>query len=134
MVSRRRPQLAPWRNAGRIAEAQGTADEVVRSTGWVFNNETGEHITLAEFVATGTEEVGYYCHHLGLHWGEHAVGKTFVEIGSGIGRMTAALTQNYSTVIAATSTPRSSSSVATPSPSSVTSAGCRRSTSPTATP
>ncbi len=99
-VAKRRPQLAPWRNAGRITEAQGSADDVVRETGWVFNNETGEHITLAEFVATGTEEVGYYCHHLGLHWGEHAVGKTFVEIGCGIGRMTAALTNNYSTVVA----------------------------------
>ena len=54
----------------------------------------------AEFVATGTEEVGYYCHHLGLHWGEHAVGKTFVEIGSGIGRMTAALTRTYPPVVA----------------------------------
>jgi SAM-dependent methyltransferase len=96
----RRPQLAPWRNAGRVAEAQRSADEVIRETGWVFNNETGQQLTLAEFVATGTEEVGYYCHHLGLHWGEHARGKTFVEIGAGIGRMTAALTRTYSTVIA----------------------------------
>lgn len=99
-VTKRRPQLAPWRNAGRVVEEQSTADEVVRETGWVFNNETGERLTLAEFVATGTDEVGFYCHHLGLHWGEHAAGKTFVEIGSGIGRMTAALTRHYSQVIA----------------------------------
>ena len=59
-----------------------------------------ERLTLEEFVATGTDEVGYYCHHLGLHWGEHAVGKTFVEIGSGIGRMTAALTRHYTKVVA----------------------------------
>ncbi len=96
----RRPQLAPWRNAGRVAEAQRSADEIVRETGWVFNNETGERLTLEEFVATGTDEVGYYCHHLGLHWGEHAAGRTFVEIGSGIGRMTAALTRTYSKVVA----------------------------------
>lgn len=99
-VTKRRPQLAPWRNAGRVAEEQSTADDVVRETGWVFNNETGERLTLAEFVATGTEEVGFYCHHLGLHWGEHAAGRTFVEIGSGIGRMTAALTRHYGTVVA----------------------------------
>ena len=99
-MSRRRPQLVPWRTAGRVSEAQHTADDVVRETGWVFNNETGEHLTLADFVATGTEEVGYYCHFLGLFWGEHAAGRTFVEIGSGIGRMTAALTLHYSQVIA----------------------------------
>ena len=99
-MSKRRPHLAPWRTAGRVSEAQRTADDVVRETGWVFNNETGEHLTLAEFVATGTTEVGYFCHFLGLFWGEHAEGRTFVEIGSGIGRMTAALTQHYSTVVA----------------------------------
>lgn len=99
-MTRRRPQLVPWRNAGRVAELQTSADDVVRSTGWVFNNETGQNVTLAEFVATGTEEVGYYCHHLGLHWGEHARDKTFVEIGAGIGRMTAALTRHYSRVVA----------------------------------
>ncbi len=100
-VNKRRPQLAPWRNAGRVAEEQSTADDVVRETGWVFNNETGERLTLADFVASGTEEVGFYCHNLGLHWGEHAAGRTFVEIGSGIGRMTAALTRHYGTVVAA---------------------------------
>jgi len=99
-MTKRRPQLAPWRNAGRVAEEQRSADDIVRETGWVFNNETGERLTLAEFVATGTEEVGYYCHHLGLHWGEHAVGKTFVEIGSGIGRMTASFSRIFARVVA----------------------------------
>ena len=94
-VSKRRPHLAPWRMAGRASEDQPSADEVVRETGWVFNNETGERLTLDEFVATGTEEVGWYCHHLGLFWGTAASGRTFVEIGSGIGRMTAALTRHY---------------------------------------
>lgn len=99
-VSKRRPHLAPWRMAGRASEDQPSADEVVRETGWVFNNETGERLTLDEFVATGTEEVGWYCHHLGLFWGTAASGRTFVEIGAGIGRMTAALTRHYHRVIA----------------------------------
>jgi SAM-dependent methyltransferase len=100
VVTKRRPQLAPWRMAGRASEDQPTADEVVRETGWVFNNETGQRLTLEEFVATGSEEVGWYCHHLGLFWGTSAAGRTFVEIGSGIGRMTAALTRHYHRVIA----------------------------------
>ena len=99
-VPTRRPQLAVWRRAGRVAERQATADDIVRETGWVFNNETGERLTLEEFVATGTEEVGFFCHHLELKWGEAAKDATFVEIGSGIGRMTAALTKNYGHVVA----------------------------------
>ena len=47
----RRPQLIPWKTAGRVTEQQATADEVVRETGWVFNNETGRQLDLAEFVA-----------------------------------------------------------------------------------
>lgn len=99
MFRRRRPQLTPWHTAGRVSEEQHSADDVVRETGWVFNNETGEHLTLEEFVATGTTEVGFYCHHLGLFWqepGDHP----FVEVGAGIGRMTAGLTRQYSKVIA----------------------------------
>ena len=99
-VSKRRPQLAPWRMAGRASEDQPSADDVVRETGWIFNNETGHDLSLDEFVATGTEEVGWYCHHLGLFWGTAASGRTFVEVGSGIGRMTAALTRYYHRVIA----------------------------------
>ena len=54
---RRRPQLIPWKAAGRVTEEQASADEVVQATGWVFNNETGDTLTLAEFVATGDSEV-----------------------------------------------------------------------------
>ena len=50
---RRRSQLIPWKAAGRVTEEQASADEVVQATGWVFNNETGDTLTLAEFVATG---------------------------------------------------------------------------------
>jgi SAM-dependent methyltransferase len=99
-MTSRRPHVSPWRSAGRVSEEQHTADDVVRETGWVFNNETGSSLTLAEFVATGTDEVGFYFHNLELFWGEHAAGKSVVEIGSGIGRMTAALTNEYDRVIA----------------------------------
>ena len=57
---RRRPQLIPWKVAGRVTEQQASADEVVQATGWVFNNETGHTLTLAEFVATGDNEVPVY--------------------------------------------------------------------------
>ena len=53
----RRSQLIPWKVAGRVSERMATGDDVVRTTGWVFNNETGEQLTLAEFVATGDDEV-----------------------------------------------------------------------------
>ena len=56
-MPRRRPQLIPWKVAGRVTEQQASADEVVQATGWVFNNETGDTLTLAEFVATGDNEV-----------------------------------------------------------------------------
>ena len=36
-----RTQFTPWKSAGNRTETGGTADEVVRQTGWVFNNETG---------------------------------------------------------------------------------------------
>ena len=49
-MTRRRPQLTPWRTAGERAEGPQSADEVVRETGWVFNNETGSALTLAQFV------------------------------------------------------------------------------------
>jgi SAM-dependent methyltransferase len=99
-MSSRRPHVSPWRSAGKVSEEQGSADDVVRETGWVFNNETGDSLTLAEFVETGTQEVGFYFHNLELFWGEHAAGKSVCEIGSGIGRMTAALTNEYDRVIA----------------------------------
>lgn len=74
------------------------ADEVVRETGWVFNNQTGSTLTLDEFVATGNAEVEVYLDRFG--WSDLAAGSSVVEIGSGIGRMTAALTKRFASVVA----------------------------------
>jgi hypothetical protein len=37
-----------------------SADDVVRETGWVFANEVADTATLAEFGATGDDEVPAY--------------------------------------------------------------------------
>ena len=87
-----RTQFTPWKSAGNRTETGGTADEVVRQTGWVFNNETGSDLTLADFVRTGDEEVGRYLRQFGFS-PESLANKTLLEIGSGIGRMTAAFTK-----------------------------------------
>jgi SAM-dependent methyltransferase len=101
---RRRPQLVPWKAAGRLSERQASGDEVVRTTGWVFNNETGSELTLAQFVATGDSEVSSYLTVFGLRAadadGRGLDDKTLVEIGSGIGRMTCAFTREFGSVIA----------------------------------
>jgi ubiquinone/menaquinone biosynthesis C-methylase UbiE len=76
-----------------------TGDDVVRETGWVFNNATGDDLTLAEFVATGDDEVPAYLETFGLR-GEHTQQQTVVEIGAGIGRMTCAFTREFGTVVA----------------------------------
>ena len=55
----RRPQGVPWRSAGLVAETL-SADEAVRSTGWVFDNRTGDGVSLASFVASGDDEVRRY--------------------------------------------------------------------------
>lgn len=96
---RRRPQLIPWKAAGRLTEEQGSADEVVQTTGWVFNNETGDTLTLAEFVATGDSEVAVYIDRFELGDGEEDQ-RRLVEIGCGIGRMTCAFTRRFGTVVA----------------------------------
>ncbi len=98
-VVSRRSQFVPWVTAGRVTERQSNADEVVRATGWVFNNETGAELTLEQFVATGDEEVGAYLDVFDLR-GPGPEAKTFVEIGCGIGRMTSALTREFGTVVA----------------------------------
>lgn len=95
----RRPQLIPWKVAGRLTERQTSADEVVQATGWVFNNETGHTLTLAEFVATGDNEVPVYLERLGVQRADDDE-RSLVEIGSGIGRMTCALTRRYQCVYA----------------------------------
>ena len=63
---RRRPQLVPWKAAGQTSERQASGDDVVRTTGWVFNNETGNELTLEQFVATGDAEVPAYLTVFGL--------------------------------------------------------------------
>jgi SAM-dependent methyltransferase len=96
---RRRPQLIPWKVAGRVTEERASADEVVQTTGWVFNNETGDTLTLAEFVATGDNEVPVYLDHFELLDGDGET-RSLVEIGCGIGRMTCAFTRRFGTVYA----------------------------------
>ena len=95
----RRLQLIPWKAAGRVSEQYASADEVVRQTGWVFNNETGSQLTLAEFVATGDNEVLAYLEVFGLRTPGNDE-RTVVEIGCGIGRMTCAFTREFGTVYA----------------------------------
>jgi len=85
--------------AGRITERHSSADEVVKTTGWVFNNEKGKSLTLEEFVATGDQEVPAYLTVFGLRDPDNET-KTLVEIGCGIGRMTCAFTREFGEVIA----------------------------------
>lgn len=89
----------PWKAAGTTTEQKRSADEVVRETGWVFNNRTGGHLSLAEFVETGNHETLAYLTAFGLGDGPLAT-QTLVEIGSGIGRMTASFTRLFAKVIA----------------------------------
>src|SRR5829696_9365744 len=96
---RRRTQLLPWKVAGRATERQASADEVVQTTGWVFNNETGDTLTLAEFVATGDREVPAYLERLDLQREDDDT-RTLLEIGCGIGRMTCAFTRRFGCVYA----------------------------------
>lgn len=92
-------QFLPWKVAGRVTERQLSGDDVVRITGWVFNNETGPSLTIAEFVRTGDEEVGSYLDLFRFAPDVPGTG-TLVEIGCGIGRMTCAFTRQFRTVIA----------------------------------
>lgn len=96
-MSRRR-QHVPWRAAGLSTETARSADDVVRDTGWVFNNR-GDHLTLREFVATGDDEVLAYLEAFGLAEGDLGA-RSIVEIGSGIGRMTARFTTLFQRVVA----------------------------------
>lgn len=90
----------PWNAAGRAAEGRGDGDSVVRDTGWVFNNATGSQLTLAEFVNSGEQEVGAYLEFFGFDSTENQQ-RAMVEIGSGIGRMTAGFTRRFKSVVAA---------------------------------
>jgi SAM-dependent methyltransferase len=89
----------PWRAAGTTTETKRSADEVVRDSGWVFNNRTGRNLNLAEFVSTGDHETLAYLTAFGLDDGQLTT-ETLVEIGSGIGRMTASFSRMFERVIA----------------------------------
>ena len=95
----RRPQLVPWRTAGRVSEEQHSADDVVREIGWVFNNETGDCLDLQDFTSTGDHEIEAYLRAFGL-WNDQQLSQTILEIGSGIGRMTTGFTHHFGQVIA----------------------------------
>jgi len=97
---RRRTESIPWKVAGRVSERMVSGDDVVRETGWVFNNATGTDLTMAEFVATGDDEVPAYLETFGLRSADNS-NQTLVEIGAGIGRMTCAFTREFGSVIAA---------------------------------
>jgi ubiquinone/menaquinone biosynthesis C-methylase UbiE len=97
-MARRRTQLTPWRAAGSRSERRSDADAVVRETGWVFNNETGDQLSLQQFVETGDKEVRRFLNRFGLSGQTSDL--SMLEIGSGIGRMTAAFTREFSSVIA----------------------------------
>lgn len=95
----RRSQFLPWRVAGQLTDRQQSADDVVQATGWVFNSESGDTQTLAEFVASGDAEVGMYLDTFMLT-GENSASHALVEIGAGIGRMTCAFTRRFGVVYA----------------------------------
>ena len=94
----RRKLHVPWTAAGTASEQQHSADDVVRATGWVFNNQTGRELDLAAFVETGDHETLAYLQAFGLDGGIE--GQTLVEIGSGIGRMTASFSRMFRRVVA----------------------------------
>ena len=96
----KRAHHLPWRRAGNLADNNLSADDVVRETGWVFNNETGNDLTLEEFVNTGDKEVQRYIRLLELEDLKFE-SSNLLEIGSGIGRMTSAFTNRCEKVIAA---------------------------------
>lgn len=95
---RRRAQFVPWRSAGNRSDSGMTSEEVVASTGWIFDNQRGA--TLSQFVETGRKEVSRYLVQFGLG-GDRTAAMSLLEIGSGIGRMTAAFTDRFAVVHAA---------------------------------
>ena len=99
-MARRRAQLVPWRVAGGVADENANADAVVRETGWVFNNETGDDLTLGDFVMSGNKEVNAYMRVFGMN-DLDTNSLSILEIGSGIGRMTSRFTRRFASVVAA---------------------------------
>lgn len=99
-MKRRRAHFIPWRSAGNVTETDINSDQVVRETGWVFNNKTGNSLTLESFVKTGDAEARRYLRQFGFTPDLLAT-RTLLEIGCGIGRMTSAFTSQCGRVIAA---------------------------------
>ena len=97
MIKRR--HHLPWKAAGSASEQHHSADEVVRETGWVFNNQTGDDLNLGEFVETGNQETMAYMTAFGFDTSLFS-DQTLVEIGSGIGRMTASFSTMFQRVVA----------------------------------
>jgi SAM-dependent methyltransferase len=64
----------------------------------VFNNLTGAELSLESFVRTGDAEVDVYVDRFG--WAGDASRMSLLEIGSGIGRMTAGFTRRFASVTA----------------------------------
>lgn len=94
-----RRQHVPWKAAGSASESEHSADDVVRETGWVFNNVTGEELSLAEFVETGDHETVAYLSAFGL-MRDDLESWSMVELASGIGRMTASFSRIFGRVVA----------------------------------
>ena len=92
-----RRQHVPWKAAGSASENEHSADAVVRETGWVFNNR-GD-LSLADFVKTGDDESFAYLFNFGLA-ATPLDSQSLVEVGSGIGRMTASFTRMFERVVA----------------------------------
>lgn len=99
-MTHRGAHFVPWRSAGNVTETGINFDEVVRETGWVFNNKTGNSLTLESFVKTGDAEARRYMRQFGFTPDLLAT-RTLLEIGSGIGRMTSSFTNQCAQVIAA---------------------------------
>lgn len=82
-----------------MADRLDSGEAVVREAGWVFNGESGDDVTLEQFVATGDDEAPAYLAAFGLDEGPLDQ-QVLVEIGAGIGRMTSAFTRLFGSVIA----------------------------------
>ena len=89
----------PWTAAGVASESEHSVDDVVRETGWVFNNQIGDELDLAQFVATGDAQTPPFLQALGLLQ-LPLESQTILELGSGIGRMTASFTRMFEKVVA----------------------------------
>ena len=96
----RRRSTCPGRPRAPPPSSEHSADDVVRETGWVFNNVTGDELNLAEFVETGDHEIRCLPRRRSGCAPTTPAPQTLVEIGSGIGRMTASFTRMFGKVVA----------------------------------